>query len=116
VGIEHPEFVFPPTDFHSATLVGDSIYVIGSLGYVGAFRYGETPVYRLDLRTLRIDRLDTGGEAPGWIYSHRAAPAGQSEIRVCGGTVVTGIKSGGSQKQNVASFVLDLVRLRWRRE
>src|SRR5581483_9798876 len=28
----YPERVFPPTDFHSATLVRDSIYIIGSLG------------------------------------------------------------------------------------
>src|SRR5262249_40902033 len=52
----YPESVFPPTDFHTATLIGDFIYVIGSLGYLGTRRYGETPVYRLDLRTFQMDR------------------------------------------------------------
>jgi hypothetical protein len=34
-----PLDIFPPTDFHTATLVGNSIYIIGSLGYRGARRY-----------------------------------------------------------------------------
>jgi ankyrin repeat protein len=50
----YPESVFPPTDFHTATLVGDSIYLIGSLGYPGARQYGETPVYRLDTTTFEL--------------------------------------------------------------
>ena len=62
----YPESVFPPTDSHTATLVGDAIYVIGSIGYMGTRRYGETPVYRLDVHTLRMDRLHTTGDSPGW--------------------------------------------------
>jgi ankyrin repeat protein len=31
----YPESVFPPTDFHTATLLDDYIYFIGSLGYAG---------------------------------------------------------------------------------
>jgi ankyrin repeat protein len=85
----YPEDVFPPTDFHTATLVGDAIYVIGSLGYGGTRRFGETPVYRLDVRTLRMDRLDVHGDAPGWIYKHRAAALGRHAIRVWGGTVAS---------------------------
>ncbi|HZF54428.1 MAG TPA: ankyrin repeat domain-containing protein [Polyangiaceae bacterium] len=112
----YPESVFPPTDFHTATRVGDSIYVIGSLGYLGARRYGETPVYRLDVRTLRMDRLDTRGEAPGWVYKHRAAAVSPREIRVWGGTVVTANGSEESYEPTPGSFVLDLDRLRWRRE
>src|SRR6185503_1846850 len=66
----YPEDVFPPTDFHTATLVGDAIYLIGSLGYAGARRYGHTPVFRLDTRTFRIERLAPAGDPPGWIYGH----------------------------------------------
>jgi ankyrin repeat protein len=46
-GIEifgYPEDVFAPTDFHTATLVGPYIYVVGSLGYQGTRRFNETPV------------------------------------------------------------------------
>ena len=108
--------MFPPTDFHTATLVGSSIYVIGSLGYAGTRRYGETPVYRLDGHTLRMARLHASGEAPGWIYEHRAVAVGLHGIRVWGGMVVTASDHTESHDENLGSFVLDLERLRWRRE
>ena len=76
----YPESVFPPTDFHTATLVGGSVYVIGSLGYQGTRRFGETPVYRLDVRTFAIERLGPTGEAPGWIFGgHRATETSPRE-------------------------------------
>jgi ankyrin repeat protein len=112
----YPEAVFPPTDFHTATLVGDFVYLIGALGYQGSRRFGETPVYRLDIRTLRINRLDTGGEAPGWIYQHRAVAVPPHGIRVWGGIVVNSSDSGESHEENLDAFVLDLDRLSWYRE
>jgi ankyrin repeat protein len=112
----YPEAVFPPTDFHTATLVGDAIYLIGSLGYMGTRRYGQTPVYRLDTRSFRMERLEPAGEAPSWIHEHRADLVSPAEIRISGGTVVTA--SGGQEAHtpNPARFVLDLARLAWRRE
>jgi hypothetical protein len=112
----YPELTFPPTDSHTATLVGDSIYVIGSIGYLGTRRYGETPVYRLDVRTFRMERLDARGEAPGWIYKHRAVRVGPREIRVWLGKVLTRRGDEESEIDNVDCFVLDLDRLLWRRE
>jgi ankyrin repeat protein len=112
----YPRSVFPPTDFHTATLVNDAIYVIGSLGYGGTRRYGETPVYRLDVRTLRMDRLDVRGEGPGWIYEHRAATVEPNGIRVWGGRVLTRNDTEELQQKNLNSFVLDLDRLLWSRE
>jgi ankyrin repeat protein len=110
----YPADVFPPTDFHTATLVGDAIYVIGSLGYRGARRPGETPLHRLDLRTFRIERLVAQGEAPGWIHGHRAVRAGAHAIRVSGGRLAGG-ESGDVLTENTASFLLDLERSSWRR-
>src|SRR6185312_15079372 len=66
----YPESVFPPTDFHTATLIGEYIYLIGSLGYSGHRRYGTTPVYRLHTGTFKIEPLETTGAAPGWLYEH----------------------------------------------
>jgi hypothetical protein len=40
----YPESVFAPTDFHTATLIGDFIYLIGPLGYPKDRRYWETSV------------------------------------------------------------------------
>jgi hypothetical protein len=68
----YPHQDFPPTDFHSATLVGDRIIVIGRLGYAWQRAPGVTPVYALDTRTLAISPLTTGGDNPGWIHEHTA--------------------------------------------
>lgn len=112
----YPEAVFPPTDFHTATLVDGSIYVIGSLGYEGTRRYGQTPVHRLDVRTFRMERLDTSGEAPGWIYEHRAVRVAPSEIRVSRGRIVTTNGAEEVHTDNAHTFVLDIERLVWRRD
>ena len=112
----YPEAEFPPTDSHTATLIGDYVYVIGSLGYMGTRRYGETPVYRLDVHTLRIDRLDVGGEAPGWLFKHRAIAVDPHGIRVWAGTVAKGGDNEELHEPNVGTFLLELDRMKWRRE
>ncbi len=112
----YPESVFPPTDFHTATLAGDYIYVIGSLGYHGSRRYGETPVYRLDILTFRMEQLNARGEAPGWIYKHRAAQASPHEIRIWHGKVVTRTGDEEDYQDNLDSFVLDLDSRVWRHD
>jgi ankyrin repeat protein len=112
----YPEHVFPPTDFHTATWLDGAIYVIGSLGYAGSRRYGETPIHRLDLATLRMEALNAGGEAPGWIFEHRAVRSGPSDIRISGGKVATRPGSKEEQTANTEAFVLDVGRLIWRRE
>ena len=119
--VEHPagrlEFclyagdVFPPTDFHSATLVGGGIILIGSLGYVDLRRIGHTQVLRLDTRTLRIAPVATRGEAPGWISRHRAERHGEAAIRISGG----GIQTPDGTVPNTAAFTLELATMAWRR-
>ena len=112
----YPESVFPPTDFHTATLVGDSIDVIGSLGYPGTRCSDETPVYRLNIHTFRMERLDTHGENPGWIYKHRAVVVPPHGIRIWGGEVLKKRDETESHEPDFSSFVLDLEDLRRRRE
>jgi len=109
------EAVFPPTDFHTATLVRDGIYVIGSLGYPQTRRHGVTPVYRLDLRTFRIEPLETTGEAPGWISRHRAALVASRQIHISGGKVAVSDGEKELYADHSQTFVLDLDGLRWRR-
>ncbi len=111
----YPESVFPPTDFHTATLVDEHIYLIGSLGYQGTRQYGKTPVYRLNTNTFRIEHVPAGGEAPGWIFEHRAVQTAAHEIRVFGGTIVTGDGDAETNTKNEESFVFDTKRLVWRR-
>jgi ankyrin repeat protein len=112
----YPESVFPPTDFHTATLLGDSIYVIGSLGYAGRRNDLQTPVHRLDTRTFRIEPVHAEGPSPGWLYEHRAVQIGPREIRVWGGKLVTHDETGEHHADNTGFFVLDVLARQWRRE
>lgn len=86
----YPAEVFPPTDFHSATLVGDRLILIGRLGYAAEERSRDrTPVLALDTASYRIAELACSGEHPGWIYKHQASfdPISHS-ITVRGGKVL----------------------------
>ncbi len=106
----YPKDEFAPTDFHTATLVGQHIYVIGSLGYQGARRFNETPVYRLHIESMHMERMTIVGTSPGWIYRHRAELINSAAIRFTGGFVV---REDG-ESPNIAEFVLDLEAMRWR--
>lgn len=108
----YPESVFPPTDFHTATLVGEVIYLIGSLGYERLRQPGITQVFRLDTRTFRIEHVQTEGDAPGRIFKHRALLTPRGEIRVFGGYLDTG-KKHTAQTPNKTMFALDLRCHRW---
>ncbi|HET6382847.1 MAG TPA: ankyrin repeat domain-containing protein [Armatimonadota bacterium] len=112
----YSENVFEPTDFHTATLIGNHIYIIGSLGYAESRRYDETPLYRLDIRTLRMERLAASGQHVGRIYKHRARAASDSEIRVWGGEVLLLRDGKEVSRENADTFVLDVGNLRWHRE
>lgn len=67
-----PEDVFPPTDFHSATLVDGKIILIGNLGYPEDRKTGETQILVIDPKTWDIKQQPSTGESPGWIHSHQA--------------------------------------------
>ena len=112
----YPESVFPPTDFHTATLMGEYIYVIGSAGYREQRQYEQTLVYRLHIHTLRMERLDTQGDTPGSIYKHRALAISPHEIRVWGGKTITQDDEKEKHDDNHKTFVLDVEKLAWRRE
>jgi hypothetical protein len=104
--------VLPPTDFHSATLVGDAIIIIGCLGYPRQRVLGSTPVFRLALDTMRISHVETSGEPPGWIHKHSAAPAEDgSSVVVQGGEIWMG--EDRTMKENIDTWSLDIASGRW---
>jgi ankyrin repeat protein len=111
----YPEEVFPPTDFHSATLVGEWIYIIGNLGYPHtreAFGY-ETPVFRFHTASGRIERVATSGESPGWIHDHQAK-LDHGSIHVFQGKVLTVDGDGETAITGLrGSFALDLATGIW---
>ena len=112
----YPRNVFPPTDFHTATLVGANIVIVGSLGYMDERHFGSTPVFRLDTGTYRIEPLTTTGDMPGWIHNHRAALLEDANaIEITGGDVAAA--DGGTQRfrENVDTYRLLLDNHEWRR-
>jgi len=106
----YPRDVFPPTDFHSATLDGDRIVIVGCLGYTDQRARGTTPVYALALGDLSIARLETTGDAPGWIYEHAATRDGEALV------VRGGMRYDGTRLvESFDDWALDLGTLRWTR-
>ena len=111
----YPEEVFPPTDFHTATLAGKQIIIIGNLGYMSSRRPGHTPVYALDLSGYQISEMGTSGETPGWIYEHEASLQPDRFIAIRGGKVIE--QKDGQQRygRNFEDYVLDLRSGVWKR-
>jgi ankyrin repeat protein len=108
----YPEDVFPPTDFHSATVIDDHMIIIGSVGYQDRREYGLTPVYRLNLRSFQVETIVTTGENPGWIHGHRARREGD-RIRIDGGTVLSRVEGKEIATENTKEYSLDLVEGKW---
>jgi hypothetical protein len=113
----YPKEVFPPTDFHTATLVGDCIYIIGCLGYPEQREDTRTPVYRLKLETWEIESVPASGETPRWLHRHRARlQPTQDVIRVEAGDVLTMGADGNPEiTPNDDQFELDLSSFQWRK-
>lgn len=106
----YPVSVFPPTDFHSATLVGTNVFLIGNLGYQNERRIGQTQVLRLDIESLQISIQQTSGENPGWIFQHSAVyDEPNNSIRVSGGK-----QYDEEVKENYNDYYLCLKTFKWR--
>ncbi|KAK8131491.1 hypothetical protein PG984_007929 [Apiospora sp. TS-2023a] len=124
----YPRTAFPPTDFHTATLVKGTpnIYIIGCLGYGYQRRSGETPVYRLDTRDFSMHAVKTSGEKPGWIDHHNACLVEDGKaIRVWGekdgafGGSKVYVKDGEKRGKTVdfeGEYLLNLETGRWTKQ
>lgn len=111
----YPRNVFQPTDFHSATLIGNRILVIGCLGYPEDRKPGTTPVYSLDLSTFAISSVETFGTAPGWIYEHHALLSNDgASIMVQGGMLDRG-EAEKTLVENLNDWRLCLTNWKWER-
>jgi len=114
-GIEiygYPCSIFPPTDFHTATLVDGSIVLIGSVGYPEDRRVGETQVLSVECPGWAVSSVQCDGDPPGWISSHRAELQGTAAIKVSGGQLYSG---GLGLVENIDDWMLHLDGWRWER-
>ena len=106
----YPKEVFPPTDSHTATLVGNCIYIIGSLGYVED-RRDKTPVYILNINDFSIKKVETTDDI-GWIANHNSQLV-ENTIVVTKGEIWQIEKE--NYIENSQTSVLDLENLVWKR-
>ena len=111
----YPKEVFPPTDFHSATLVGGKIVVMGGLGHPEEREAGITPVFVLDLNTLAISTVATSGSPPGWIHAHAASLSDDGHFILLQGGKIDGGSASQSLVRNIDDWRLDLASWRWER-
>jgi Ankyrin repeats (many copies) len=109
----YPREVFSPTDFHTATLVGGNIYIIGNLGHAEERKPGYTPVYRLDVNSLKIERIETTGDGPGWISKHHALYDGTSIITISGGKQIVEAVKKQEYIENLKDYYLNLETMCW---
>lgn len=111
----YPREVFPPTDFHSATLVGSQIILIGNLGYPEDRHSGKTQVLALDLENFATRAAQTSGAPPGWLHAHTATLAeDHGTILVTGGRLDRGGQES-SLVDNLDDWRLHLADWRWER-
>jgi len=110
----YPKSVFPPTDFHTATLIGsgdsEHIIIIGSLGYPEDRKFSHTPVYRLNTRSFKIEQV-AARNSIGWIHHHNAVLK-DNRIIVTGGQVL--IDETMPLLDNIDTWVLNLNTLIWK--
>lgn len=112
----YPRDVFPPTDFHTATLVGDQVYIVGNVGYQDDRRkISGTPVFKLDIQTLAISLVLTAGQAPDRLYRHfaRLSPDAHA-LEFWSGYVEPPSSNPDEQLLNPHLWQLDLRTHAWR--
>lgn len=110
----YPKEDFPPTDFHSATLVGNKIVIIGNLGYSEERVKDYSQLYILDLESFKIEKVNSSGNSPGWIHGHRAILSSDKTcITVTKGKIDLGRKF--SLRENIDDWQFNLQDGRWER-
>jgi hypothetical protein len=62
-----------------------------------------------------MEKIDTKGTMPGWIYRHRAVLLSTEEIRISGGIVVSIGSDNEVHVDNDSAFVLNIRTLEWRK-
>jgi len=110
----YPRSVFPPTDFHTATLIEkNNLLIIGNLGYPED-RIEETQLYLLNLENFKIQKVSASGQSPGWIHGHKATLSEDKQtVMISKGKIDLG--SDSSLQENIDDWSLNLTTWEWKR-
>lgn len=106
----YPRHIFAPTDFHTATLVGDTIWLIGSAGYPDERDFSQTSVYKLNIHSYRIEKVETRNSM-GWVCRH-SATFKDNQIIVTGGEILQA--ENLPMRENFDEWALNLKTLIWK--
>lgn len=104
----YPYKDFPPTDFHTATLIGNQIYIIGRMGF-DIPEDGSTPVYILNTDTYKLRELKIRNKIDGCVNSH------QSELTSNGIIIHSGKILAKNKNMTVFTekYLLNIKESRW---
>jgi hypothetical protein len=109
----YSEEAFPPTDFHTADLVGDRIIVIGNLSY-SRLRKDKAQVLVLDTTRHSFDRVDATGVGPLWLHKHSSELVEDGRAILVHGGLIDDRRWPGFV-ENIDDWRLDLETFRWDR-
>lgn len=108
----YPEDIFPPSDFHSSTKLGNQIIIIGGLGYQKDRVESRTNMHVLNLDDFSIEFMPSSGDNPGWIFEHITLLDEQNNCLY----LMHGKKwTHGKIVENKVIYSFDLTTKRWRR-
>lgn len=105
--------IFPPTDFHTANLVDDRIFIVGNLSYPN-IRGQKAQVLILDTKSYSVSRFNTTGEHPPWIYEHASELVEEGGALLVHGGLICGPQFP-AVVENIDDWRLDLHTGRWQR-
>jgi hypothetical protein len=113
-------FRYPAADFrpvyrHAAVLVENSIFIIGGKPWVPPPFDHETEVYKLDLRSMSIDKVDVVGPSPGYIFDHSAWLVEGNKIQIFGGErrFISSEEKEPPEGRSNFEWQIDLERMAW---
>lgn len=111
----YPKDIFPPTDFHSAVLIDDAIWVIGGLGYIQDRQYDKTLIYKLNIDNFAITKVNVADNI-GLIH-HHIADVDNHQILVKEGEMLVNthpLIDGEFSYKNMNTWTFDTKNLTWK--
>ena len=64
---------------------------------------------------MRIEKIDTGGEIPGWISDHKAYLQSETEIIIKGGKKIISVGEKTDYVENHSIYKLCIINRQWKK-